>query len=83
MTSPTPEQYRIAELERQMHGMQAQINYLHAQTAATSSRLKQHDQNIRDLQIKAAVAAGATQKQLANIYQISQGRVSQIVRKVG
>ncbi|MEA9589192.1 hypothetical protein VC279_19935 [Xanthomonas sp. WHRI 10064A] len=71
--------YRIKELERKVKGLQQQVGVIHA---VAHSRNKKTDQRLRDLEIKAAVSQGAAQKDIAKIYELSRGRVSQIVRKV-
>lgn len=71
--------YRIKELERQMKGLQRQMGVANA---VSNARHKATDQRLRDLEIKAAVQQGVSQKEVAKIYELSPGRVSQIVKKV-
>jgi predicted XRE-type DNA-binding protein len=72
--------HRIKELERKVKGMQRQINILNA---AQDSYQSKNDKRIRDLEIKNAVLRkGLSQKKIAEIYQLSPGRVSQIVKRV-
>lgn len=73
-------EYRVKELERQVKGMQRQVGVINARHNVTS---KKYDRRLRDLEIKSAVASGVPQRQVAKIYELSSGRVSQIVRKVG
>jgi predicted XRE-type DNA-binding protein len=71
--------YQIKELQRQVKGMQRQIGVVNARLDVTS---KAHERRIRDLEIKTAVQSGVTQKKVAENFDISAGRVSQIVKKV-
>jgi len=71
--------YRIKELERQVKGLQRQVSVVHARIDATSSK---QERRLRDLEIKTAVQQGVPQKKLAEIYDISRGRVSQIAKKI-
>ncbi|HEL3261923.1 hypothetical protein [Stenotrophomonas maltophilia] len=71
--------YRIKELERQVKGLQRQVGTMNA---INNARNKSNDYRLRDLEIKAAVANGAPQKEVAKIFHLSPGRVSQIVKKV-
>lgn len=71
--------YRIKELERQVKGLQRQVSVVHARIDATT--IKQ-ERRLRDLEIKTAVQQGVPQKKLAEIYDISRGRVSQIAKKI-
>ncbi len=71
--------YQIKELQRQVKGMQRQIGVVNARLDVTS---KGHERRIRDLEIKSAVQSGVPQKRVAQIYEMSAGRVSQIVKKV-
>ncbi len=66
--------YKIKELERKVRGMQVQI-------AMQASMARKHDKAIRDLEIKNAVKSGLSQKKVAQIYDLSAARVSQIARK--
>jgi TolA-binding protein len=68
-------EYRVKELERKVRGLQTQNSTLNTQN-------KKQDQRLRDLEIRTAVLNGAPQKDVAEIYDISRGRVSQIVRRV-
>ncbi|WP_257807003.1 hypothetical protein [Burkholderia glumae] len=80
MATKTEEhEYRIRQLERQVSGLQREIEVIHS---FTNSDRKTTDQRIRDLEIKAAVSRGAPQKEVAKIFKLSPGRVSQIVKKI-
>ncbi|PVZ86651.1 hypothetical protein C9426_14625 [Serratia sp. S1B] len=68
-------EYRVKELERKVRGLQTQNSAMNAQN-------KKQDQRLRDLEIRTAVLNGTPQKDVAEIYDISRGRVSQIVRRV-
>jgi hypothetical protein len=72
--------YEIKELQRQMKGVQRQLGVQHALQQVTAKKL---EQRVRDLEITTAAQSGVPQKKLAKIYDLSQGRVSQIVRKHG
>ncbi len=67
-------EYRIKELERKVRGMQVQIE-------KGASINKKHEKAIRDLEIKNAVKSGVSQRKVAEIYDLSAARVSQIARK--
>lgn len=71
--------YRVNELERKVAGLQRQVNVLHARLDTKSNT---HDKQIRDLEIKVAVQKGVPQKRIAEIYDLSPGRVCQIVKRV-
>ncbi|MDQ5897668.1 MAG: hypothetical protein QG612_1754 [Pseudomonadota bacterium] len=71
--------YRIQELERQVKGLQRQVGVIQA---TNNARTRVTDQRLRDLEIKTAVATGAPQKKVAEIFNLSPGRVSQIVKKI-
>ncbi|CAM2158203.1 RNA polymerase sigma-70 region 4 domain-containing protein (plasmid) [Pararobbsia alpina] len=80
MSDKTKEhEYRIKELERQLKGLQRQVGVINA---VGNARNKSTDQRLRDLEIKTAVVQGAPQKEIAKIYNLSPGRVSQIVKKI-
>lgn len=72
-------EYRIQELERQVRGLQRQVGVMNASFSVTTSK---QERRIRDLEIKTAVQQGVPQKKVAEIYDLSAGRVSQIVKKV-
>ncbi|HHQ4476282.1 TPA: hypothetical protein ACSPZR_001014 [Aeromonas veronii] len=72
--------HRLRQLERKMKGMQRQINLLNASQERAEAET---DRRLRDLEIKAAVLKGLPQKKVAEIYDLSAARVSQIVKKVG
>lgn len=75
------ELHRMQELERKVSGMQRQINVLSAQQDAYQ---KKNDMSVRDLEIVTAVLKkNLTQRQVAEIYQLSPGRINQILKKVG
>lgn len=73
------QEYRLKELERKMTGLQRQVGVLNAKHENTK---KDQEQRIRNLEIKAAVQQGVSQKKVAQIYDLSPGRVSQIVKRV-
>lgn len=73
-------EHRIKELERKVKGMQRQIELGKAQHEQVT---KSHDRKLRDLEIRSAVQSGLPQRKVAEIYDLSTGRVSQIVRRVG
>ena len=73
-------EHRIKTLERQVKGMQRQIELGKAQHEQVT---KSHDRKIRDLEIRSAVQSGLPQRRVAEIYDLSTGRVSQIVRRAG
>lgn len=68
-------EYRVKELERKVRGLQTQNSAMNAEN-------RKQDQRLRDLEIRTAVLNGTPQKDVAEIYDISRGRVSQIVRRV-
>lgn len=72
--------YRTQQLEKKLKGVQRQVNVLNARHEAVTDK---HERRIRDLEIKNAVRDGVSQRKVADIYELSPGRVSQIVRKVG
>lgn len=67
--------YRIQELERKVRGLQCQVGQLVSQGKRTEHR-------VRDLEIRTAVLNGTPQKTVAKVYELSPGRVSQIMKKV-
>lgn len=71
--------HRIRELERKVDGLQRQMKVVHAHADATEARI---DRRLRDLEIKSASAKGVPQKALAEIYDLTPGRISQIVKRV-
>lgn len=72
-------QYRIAQLERKVKGLQRQAGVMNARFEATTEK---QDRRIRDLEIKNAVQVHKVpQKKVAEIYELSPGRVSQIVKR--
>lgn len=71
--------YRVRELERQVKGMQRHIGVVNERLEVTA---KQHERRIRDLEIKTAVQQGVPQNRVAKIYDLSPGRVNQIVKKI-
>lgn len=72
-------QRRIEELERKVKGLQRQTGILHTKVEMTTNK---QERRIRDLEIKAHVAQGVPQKRVAEIYELSAGRVNQIVKKI-
>ncbi|WP_050479876.1 hypothetical protein [Herbaspirillum rhizosphaerae] len=71
--------YRIQQLERKVTGLQRQVGVMNARYEVDSSKMSR---KIRDLEIKTAVQQGVPQKKVAEIYEISTGRVSQIMKKI-
>ena len=78
MTKTTEHQYRLGQLERKVTGIQRQVGIQNARFEQTA---KKQEQRIRNLEIKIAVEQGVPQKKVAEIYQISAGRVNQIIKK--
>jgi hypothetical protein len=72
-------EFQVKELQRQVKGMQRQIGVVNARQEVTA---KQHERRIRDLEIKTAVTSGVPQKKVAEIFEMSAGRVSQIMKRV-
>jgi len=70
--------YRIQQLERQVKGMQRQIGVTNARMEATE---KKQEQRIRNLEIQRAVDKGVSQRKVAQIFELTPGRVNQIVKK--
>lgn len=70
--------YRIQQLERQVKGLQRQVGVTTARMEQTE---KKQDQRIRDLEIKAAVNQGLSQRKVAQIYELTPGRVNQILKR--
>lgn len=71
--------YRIAELERKVVGLQRQVGVIHACADASNRKT---ERRLRDLEIRTAVQRGAPQKELGQLYNLSAGRISQIVKKI-
>lgn len=71
--------YRIRELERKVAGLQRQVGVVTARQDATD---KKTERRLRDLEIKAA-AQHVPQRKLAEIYDLTPGRINQIVKRVG
>ncbi|WP_294357369.1 hypothetical protein [uncultured Sphingomonas sp.] len=71
-------EYRIRELERKVAGLQRQVGVINARADTTDKRT---ERRLRDLEIKAA-AQHVPQRKLAEIYDLTPGRISQIVRRV-
>ena len=79
MSKSDEHQYRIAQLERKVTGLQRRVGVMNASFEAVTSK---QDRRIRDLEIKAAVQVQKVpQKKVAEIYDLSPGRVSQIVKR--
>lgn len=70
--------YRIRELERKVAGLQRQVKVITARADTTD---KKTERRLRDLEIKDA-ARLVPQRKLAEIYELTPGRISQIVRRV-
>lgn len=70
--------YRIQQLERQVKGMQRQIGVTNARMETTE---KKQEQRIRNLEIQRAVDKGVSQRKVAQIFELTPGRVNQIVKK--
>jgi hypothetical protein len=71
--------YRVKQLERKVQGLQRNLGVLNARFEVTTNK---QEQRIRDLEIKAAVQNGVPQKKVAQIFELSAGRVSQIIKRV-
>jgi len=71
-------EYRITTLERKVAGLQRQLKVIHARQDATDAKT---ERRLRDLEIKTA-SYHVPQRKLAEIYQLSEGRISQIIKKV-
>ncbi|AOE85844.1 hypothetical protein [Pseudomonas sp. TCU-HL1] len=71
-------EYRIKELERKVSGLQIQVEVLHALHDADT---RKRDRQIRDLKINAAVNRGIPRKEVARIYKLSPGRISQLTSR--
>ncbi|MGN5143166.1 sigma factor-like helix-turn-helix DNA-binding protein [Aeromonas caviae] len=71
-------EYRIEELERKVAGLQRQVSI---QRAIQDKDRSDTHRRLRDLEIKAAVERGVPQKEVAQIYDLSAARVSQIYRE--
>jgi predicted XRE-type DNA-binding protein len=71
--------YRVTELERQVKGVQRQQKVADAVQRTTQA---QNERRLRDLEIKAAVQRGVPQKEVAEIFEISRSRVSQISKSI-
>jgi uncharacterized coiled-coil protein SlyX len=71
-------QYRIRMLERKVAGLQKQVGTIIARADYTDQK---NEMRLRNLEIKAA-AQHVPQRKLAEIYELSPGRISQIVRRV-
>jgi DNA-directed RNA polymerase specialized sigma subunit len=70
--------YRVRELERKVAGLQNQVDILHALRDTDN---KKRDRQIRDLEINAAVNRGLPKKEVAKIFKLSPGRVSQLTSR--
>ena len=70
--------YRIRVLERKVDGLQKQVGVLHAKH---DGAIAKHERRIRDLEIRDAVKGGASQKRVAQVFDLSAARVNQIVRR--
>lgn len=79
MTDPIVD-YRVQELERKVSGLQKQVEVLHGLRDADN---KKRDRQIRDLEINAAVNRGLPKKEVAKIYNLSPGRITQLTRRLG
>lgn len=79
MSKQDEHEYRIRQLERQVKGMQRTMGVLNARVEVNNNRT---ERRLRDLEIKDAVQKGVPQRQVAKIFDLSAGRVSQIVKKV-
>lgn len=71
--------YRVEQLERKMDGVQRQQRVADAVQRTTQA---QNERRFRDLEIKAAVQRGLPQREVAEIFEISRSRVSQIAREI-
>ncbi|HCJ6323611.1 TPA: hypothetical protein U2L50_004614 [Citrobacter farmeri] len=74
-------EFRTKQLERKVKGMQQRMEVVNAKFDQITSK---QDRRIRDLEIKNAVQVDKIpQRKVAEIYELSPGRVSQIVRRAG
>ncbi|GAA4493271.1 hypothetical protein [Pseudaeromonas paramecii] len=71
-------EYRTRQLERQMKGVQRQVRVLEARMETAE---RQQDLRVRNLEIKSAVQSGLSQAKVAEIFDLSAARVSQIVKR--
>lgn len=71
--------YRVTELERRVKGVQRQQKVADAIQRTTQA---QNERRLRDLEIKAAVQRGVPQKEVAEIFEMSPSRVSQISKSI-
>lgn len=79
MSKMEEHKYRIAQLERKVTGLQRQVGVMNARFEVTTDK---QDRRIRDLEIKNAVQVHKVpQKKVAEIYDLSPGRVNQIVKR--
>lgn len=72
--------YRVKELERKVAGLQRQVDVLHGLRNVDN---KKRDREIRDLQINQAVSQGLPKKEVARIFRLSPGRITQLTRRHG
>ncbi|UKE82750.2 hypothetical protein PJ912_16535 [Pectobacterium colocasium] len=71
-------EFRTKQLERKVKGMQQRMEVVNAKFDQITSK---QERRIRDLEIKNAVQVEKIpQRKVAEIYELSPGRVSQIVR---
>ncbi|GFM79366.1 hypothetical protein PSCICN_00580 [Pseudomonas cichorii] len=70
--------HRVRELERKVAGLQTQVEILHSLRDTDN---KKHDRQIRDLEINAAVSRGLAKKEVAKIFKLSPGRISQLTSR--
>ncbi|EFF9539259.1 hypothetical protein GL249_21605 [Escherichia coli] len=74
-------EFRTKQLERKVKGMQQRMEVVNAKFDQITSK---QERRIRDLEIKNAVQVDKIpQRKVAEIYELSPGRVSQIVRRAG
>ncbi|MGX5725062.1 hypothetical protein ACWKWZ_08435 [Metapseudomonas otitidis] len=70
--------HKLRELERKVAGLQNQVQILHS---LRESDNKKRDREIRDLEINAAVSRGLPKKEVAKIFKLSPGRISQLTSR--
>lgn len=71
--------HEISQLKRKVSGLQTQVTTLNA---LQEQHKKETDMRLRNLEIKTAVQKGLSQRKVAEIYNISAGRVNQILKVV-
>lgn len=70
--------HQVRELQRKVAGLQTQVEILHSLRETDN---KQRDRQIRDLEINAAVSRGLPKKEVAKIFKLTPGRISQLTSR--